>query len=378
MKASRDARRYFFTGATGSLAPFVIHRLLHGDRHPASFVCLVRSGDGRRRLRDRIAAICEACAPRVGSDDFEFVHGDVAEPIGCASPVDAVWHFAADLRFEPEVAAEVRENNLAGARRILEFCDKRRAALYFVSTAYVCGKRSGIIREDELLCGQAFRNEYESSKAEAESLARDWLRSHTGTILRPSIVLGDFSTGTTLSFHGVFQLLRWLHDFREHLLPRIGFSAESLRALVIRLPVSFPAPLAETFVNLVDARYAASLMTELAERPQANGKTFHIVNPTPPSGAELLELLRRSLGVRAIEPGNGRLSPGANELESRVSHWLGDKLMIYWPYLFGEHPRFDMSNVSETLGSPPAHPSLDEAAWDRLFKYSVHREFVPV
>jgi len=368
-------RRLFVTGAAGALAPFFIHRLLHRS-DPPSFHCLLRRADGVDRLRERLAALCPACRRKVKSKRFEFVIGDAVEGFSFAGPIDAVWHFAADLRMEPEVSSEVESNNLAGTRRILEFAGSKAAPLYYLSTAYVCGERSGDVLEDELFCGQTFRNGYESSKARAEDLVRHWQKDHPAVIFRPSIVLGDTRRGIVLSSHGVFRLLQWLLDFKEHMLPRLGFSAEGLRALVLRPPVSFPAPLSETFVNVVDAEYVASLLERIAARPESFGKTFHLVNPNPPSGQELLDYLRRTLGVRDIIPlGPGAApTPGMGPFEERVGHWLADKLMIYWPYLFGAHPRFDLRRVRETLGEVPAHPRVDDEAWDRMSRYLAKRE----
>lgn len=387
MKNSHGSRpRWFVTGATGALAPFLIHELLHGPK-PPFFVCLARRPDSAERLRERIALLCEPCARKVDEKNFEIVRGDVVQGFIYGRPVDAVWHFAADLRMENEAAEEVRANNLNGTRQILEFCESADAPLFYVSTAYVCGRRTGTVHEDELFCGQTFRNAYEFSKAEAELLVREWMARHRAVVFRPSIVLGDVETGVVLSFHGVFRLLQWLHDFKEHLLPRMGFSTEGLGALVLRPPITFAAPLSETYVNLVGAPYVASLMEKIASRRSAFGKTFHLVNPAPPSGEELLRVLARLLGVKAIEPlsaGNARNNDdslaenGLRAVERRVSHWLGDKLPVFWPYLFGAHPMFDMSNVRALCGELPAHPRLDQSAWERMYRYSAAREFTPV
>ena len=60
-----------------------------------------------------------------------------------------------------------------------------------VSTAYVAGKRTALIREDELDCGQGFWNSYEKSKFDAEVLLTDqeidWILDQGVMALAPVI-----------------------------------------------------------------------------------------------------------------------------------------------------------------------------------------------
>ena len=75
-------------------------------------------------------------------------------------------------------------------------------------TAYVAGERSDLVREDELVVGQGYRNTYEQTKAEAETLVRSRLGSLPGVILRPSIIVGDSRTGVTSSFKMMYWPLK--------------------------------------------------------------------------------------------------------------------------------------------------------------------------
>jgi hypothetical protein len=62
----------------------------------------------------------------------------------------------------------------------------------------------------------------------------------------------------------------------------------------------------------------------------------------------------------------------------RLSMWLGDQVTVYFPYLFGRHPVFDMSHVRAVLGEVPAHPKLDDATLGRLYQYALDRDFSAV
>ena len=75
------------------------------------------------------------------------------------------------------------------------------------STAQVSGARSGVILEEELDCGQRFRNVYEETKFRAERMVRDAARRLPITILRPGIIVGDSKTGEIDKFDGPYYLL---------------------------------------------------------------------------------------------------------------------------------------------------------------------------
>ena len=84
--------------------------------------------------------------------------------------------------------------------------------LCHVSTAYVCGTRKGRILENDLEFGQGFRNSYEHSKYEAESLLRSRFTGQL-TVLRPTVVVGHSLTGVTTGYHGIYKFFQftWMY-----------------------------------------------------------------------------------------------------------------------------------------------------------------------
>ena len=361
----------FFTGSTGAIAPFLIHRFLHDAGEVGRFVCLVRQRGGPERLARRIEALCAECASRVAEPLFTFVSGDVTDPIPFSGPLDAVWHFAGDLRMDADSAEEVEAVNLGGMRHVLDLCRRSGAALHDVSTAYVCGSREGRILEDDLDEGQAFRNAYESSKAKAEDLVREHLRGAPGMVFRPSIVLGDSGTGITLTFAGFYRVL-WA-AMRMH---------ERLAALEdSELQIPLPCASREERVNLVAAEYVTDLLDRIHRDARAQGRTFHIVNPKPPSIGEILEVIQEVIGRRGlllVPRAAGRDYEEARERARDLGRTIGDHVMVFFPYLAGSHPEFDMSNVADICGGVPPHPPLNRAAWQRLIRYAVERDFAAV
>jgi UDP-N-acetylglucosamine:LPS N-acetylglucosamine transferase/nucleoside-diphosphate-sugar epimerase len=365
------------TGATGALAPFLLHRLLHEDGDGSRFVCLVRRPEAPEILRRRLAAICPPCAELVREPRFEFLQGDVAVSIPDAGKVDRVWHFASDLRMDPGAEDAVFATNLGGMKRVLDLCRRSGATLFHVSTAYVCGTRGGTVREDELLCGQAFRNAYESSKAQAEALVQEYLQTNPGAVFRPSIVMGDTRTGVTMTFQGFYKVVLGALRLQD----RLGTDGSgSLAGRGSSLAVTLPCASPEERVNLVAAEYITDLLFRLHRNPLALGRTFHLVNPSPPTIRELFDVLAEVIGVagaRLVPEGETVEEESSGEMRA-LGSYLGDQMAVYFPYFAGNHPTFDMGNVGKLCGGVPPHPSFDHSVWERLLHYAVEREFAAV
>jgi long-chain acyl-CoA synthetase len=323
------------TGATGFVGREILSRFLaRGDRH---VFALVRADDDDRAaerlpLHDGLTAVAGDIEERelgLSEEASELLRQEVT----------TVLHCAASVSFDLPLA-ESRSVNVEGTRRVLEFarsCD-RLERLSYVSTAYVAGEPGGIFREDELAVGQEFRNPYERSKFEAE-LA---LRSEGGElplqILRPSIVVGDSSTGRISSFNVLYGPLK-------------AFA----RGAVPAIPADRDSP-----VDIVPVDYVADRVHELAT--QGPGGTFHLVagrNAT--TVGRLLELSSEELG----RPQPRVLSP---RLYRRWVHpWLRRRyrglrrMEVYFPY-FSMRVRFD----DRRLGPGPDV----EGYFHRLVRYA--------
>jgi nucleoside-diphosphate-sugar epimerase len=278
---------------------------------------------------------------------------------------------------DPGAEEAVYATNLGGTRRVLDLCRRTGATLLHISTAYVCGTRSGRVREGELLCGQSFRNAYEASKAQAEALALEFVSTNPGVVFRPSIVTGDTRTGVSLTFQGFYKVLWGGLRLHDRLTGEAGAPLLNRgRPLVVRLPCASP----EERVNIVAAEYVTDLLFRLHSDPRALGRTFHLVNPKPPTIRELFEVLAQVIGVAdaRLLPEGETPEPEESGDARALTTYLGDQMTVYFPYLAGNHPVFDMANVAELCGGVPQHPALDQEAWERLLRYAVDREFAAV
>jgi thioester reductase-like protein len=348
----------FLTGATGYIGMSLLQKWL--DSSEANLVLLARGKHGenpRKRITDALASLYP------GEDTGRFMaridvtEGDVAfERFGIeearyrdlASRVSRIVHCAAAARFDLELD-EARRTNVGGTRNILDF-GRACAALGridYIGTAYVSGKRTGVIREDELNEGQEHNNTYERSKMEAEMLVRENMRELPITILRPSIVICDSRTGRASRFNGFYRAMRMYAQGILNVVPGNPSSA----------------------MDLVPVDYVTEAAHAITHDPSSVGACYHLTagldNVT--SLEEISELASRHFGRApfAIVPPEEFAA-----YISKMKDKLGEKelgmineIMLYMPYLISEL-RFDSSKtVRETgLDAPAARSYFGKMA----------------
>ena len=213
---------------------------------------------------------------------LELVEGDVvdlhlglagAEYVGLVREVSHVFHLAAinSLTMPRELARRV---NVDGTRNVLELareCPSLERLVHF-STCYVSGTRLGVIAEDELEAGQSFRNAYEQTKYEAERLVERAKGELPITVVRPGTVVGDSRTGEVERFEGPY----------------------SIAMLLVLSPLVLPLPLPGNGVaplNVVPVDFVVDATWALTQKPEAKGKTVHLVDPNPMSARRVYELI---------------------------------------------------------------------------------------
>ena len=257
----------FLTGATGFLGKELLAGYLERtDRHVYALVRGNGDGGPQARMRGVIEDLCGD--PDAYDGRWSAVAGDIEAPgLGIepgrrrelAAAVGEVVHGAASVSFTMPLE-ESRQINVAGTRRVLEFGSECRDAgglrrFAYVSTAYVAGDHPGRFGEDDLDVGQSFRNPYERSKFEAEGLVRDFAASLPVQIFRPSIIVGERSSGWTASFNVLYP---------------------PLRALEAGAYVALPAR-ASTPVDVVPVDFVADAILALADQPAEGRDVYHLV-----------------------------------------------------------------------------------------------------
>lgn len=342
--------RVFLTGGTGFVGMEVLVRYLERGSRPVT--CLVRaeSDEAARARLDRILDQLIANGAELFAHRVEAVAGEMTEDDLGLSPqtrdrlaeeVTTIIHCAANVSFDQELE-DARRTNVGGTRRMLAFAKlaQQRGGLdryAQISTAYVAGTHTGRFTEDDLDVGQGFRNTYEQSKFESEKLIRAEADELPWIVLRPSIVVGDQSSGWT----SAFNVMYW-----------------PLRALSTGLFRAVPA-MPESPLDIVSIDYVADAIYELCECPLDSAhKTFHLTASEDASSfSELVSLASRYFRKpepQAVPPaefaaGIGKLSDAAVEA-----------IRIYFPY-FAISTVFDNTRTRARLAQAGIHcPPLRE------------------
>ena len=244
-----------------------------------------------------------------------------------------------------------RAINVGGTRRMLEFATlaQQHGGLdryAQVSTAYVAGTHTGRFTEDDLDVGQEFRNTYEQSKFESEQMVRTEAEHLPWMILRPSIVVGDRSSGWT----SAFNVMYW-----------------PLRALSTGLFRAVPA-MPESPLDIVSIDYVADAIYELCECPQDSAhRTFHLTASEDASSlCEIVSLASRYFRKpepQAVPPAEFNIGAGS------LSDAAIEASRVYFPY-FSIADVFDNARTRARLAQAGIHCTPLREYLDRLLDFA--------
>lgn len=353
--------RVLLTGSTGLLGSELLERL--AARGHTILVASRRRGPVSARGRiETILRTRGVDVPRERVRVFDGSSGrDLADWLRGVGPVRDVIHSAASVKFNA-TREQLRRENLDATADLLRALDaaESEARFHYVSTAYVCGDRSGLCRENEGRVGQEFRQLYEESKLDAEEhVVNACARTHRRwSICRPSIIAGDSESGAAANFNGLLFFLRTLDSLTRR------FRSARVRA---RLRIDLPCDPGAT-KNIVPVDWVAESMIRLVERDDSR-RVYHLTHPEPIPHDGLARILSEVFqlpGLRLVPPGGDPSSPSSPSRATQqcVNGILGE----YFPYLQGE-PTFDRSNLIEALGTAATPPAVNREYIRRLVTF---------
>jgi long-chain acyl-CoA synthetase len=233
--------------------------------------------------------------------------------------------------------ATARQINVEGTRNVLRFAADAQAAgalrrVDHFSTAYVAGKSQGVAREDELIPVE-FNNTYEQTKWESECLVRERWDDLPISIFRPSIIVGDSSTGYTSNFRVLYSPLR-----------------------VLSTGLAIVAPLdAQGIVDLVPVDRVVAMFRGLTDTDESLHRCFHLA--AGPQGqstcGELLDLATDFFDVRRPFLISPRISYRIVRPLLYATLWGKRRPLLrqteqFFPY-FAYRASFDTANVEAVL-----------------------------
>ena len=299
------------TGSTGVFGKYLVEDLL---KSKSRIILLVRA-DSQKQADDRIKKLL---APDSSPfDKITVLKCDLTqENLGLASgelkilkqTTTHILHAAASTKFTL-LLNEARRNNVETTKRLLSFAKncKSLERFGFVSTAYIAGKRSGVILEEEFEHNAGFLNTYEESKYEAETIVRSMISLLPIVIFRPSLIItpykkSDISPVNALTL-GLF-------------LARKGF-----------LPV-FPGG-EDNKLDIIDGTVASKAVTQIFLKDSLHCLTYHITSAqNSPRIKDFIGMIESQSGKRLPIRFCGDIEKFTSELK-KITRFRPDLIAIY-------------------------------------------------
>jgi nucleoside-diphosphate-sugar epimerase len=293
------AKTLLITGASGFLGRALVKEIL--SQSDDTLHLLVRSGDTETVLTNDLGDLV--------SSRVHFVRGDITES-NCGVPreiqtqlksrIDELWHLAASTTFDDNRAEEIRRVNVGGTQNVISLArhfDKL-CRFYYMSTAYVCGKRTDVIDEDDIDDSQGFKNVYEKTKWESEGIVR--ASGLPFTIIRPSILIGDSRNGDSMGeARMMYGYLLALYHAARHAIggatdfPRYWHRAETGRRANVNARLYGAGEVTKNMVTVDDV--VRVCMAIRASGGLAEGQTFNVVNSRNLPIAYIVDSMQRAL-----------------------------------------------------------------------------------
>jgi thioester reductase-like protein len=346
---------YLVTGFPSFRARKMVEHLVRAE--PNALVHVVVRSKFAAEARDALEPLERAERERVNMIEGDAASMDLGlsgkEYRELAAHIDRIHHVA-QVVF-PGVDQKMAEAvNIGATREIIELgrLSSHLKSIVAHSSAQVSGNRTGLVLEEELSAGQAFRTPVEETLARAERLLRAAMHDLPIAVVRPTQIVGDSRTGEVDRFNGPYLLILLI--------------VSSPQDFPVLLPTRGDAPL-----HLVPIDYVVQAARHIGVHPNAMGRTFHLADPRPLSVRRVFELVARSGGKR-LPSGfipksltKALLSaPGLNLLSK------GPRALLD---LIATPVRYDSRNTEEILGGSGVTCPAFESYVDALVAYVKQR-----
>ncbi len=304
----------FITGATGFIGGHLVYDFL--DRTAIQIYCMVRGRTQFDPMRRLLATLADAVhvrgkyaeMPEEWQRRLHVVIGDLSEEnLGMSNAdreilheanISELWHNGSTLMYEESDRAAIERSNLGGTQALLSLSAEIGVSVFnYMSTAYVAGKRSGVIEEALPINADdpsAFYNAYEQSKARAEHMVAEFASTHGFhyRIFRPSVIIGDSTTFRTNSDMGFYGLLRRLHLFQHRNERRMpGYLGQRRLKLYGQGDIG---------LNVLPIDHFMAQIFGALDSAEVN-RIYHNVNWDPPTTRDAAAIMGACLELKAVD-----------------------------------------------------------------------------
>lgn len=361
---------HLITGATGLLGRYLIRDLASAGVPLAVLVRPTR----RMTVDQRIDMIMGFWDDQMGRELPRPVvlEGNINEENLGLSPeqldwatqnVDHMIHSAASLTFySTSQESEPWRSNVGGVKKVLDFCKTANIRNFnHVSTAYVCGLRTGRIMESDVDVGQESGNDYERSKIQAEVLVRNADQFDSLTVFRPAIIIGDSQTGFTNTFHGFYAALQLGYTLTQMQTP------DETGRLYAQSRFTLDG---DESKNLIPVDWVSAVMSYIITHPKHHGKTYHLTPLHPVQSRLVHDVLEATCNFYGSE-----FAGGGTELKdpTEAERLFYDHIRVYNSY-WRDDPVFDSTNTQTAAPHLPC-PHIDRELLTRLSKVAIDMNF---
>lgn len=338
------------TGANGFLGTQIASRIL--KLYDYEIIVLIRG----KSKEDAVNRLCRAWweFPELLKEIGNRIHvlnGDISknelemEKKGYNKLVHTVTHVihtAADWSLKSSLE-ELQKTNVQGTKNVLKLAqlaheDHGLERFSHISTAYVAGGKMGTVSENSLTSEYGFLSDYEKTKFESEIEVKK--SEFDISIFRPSMIVGESSTGYIKTFNTVYVPLRLYLNGKLKVIPVLP----SMK------------------INLVPVDYVADSVVKLTFDKRAVNKTFHVTAPKEslPTVKELIKFVKEwskdNLSIKLNDPIYMPLNASKIQKISSFGNLFGkgtakllETMNTLSPY-FNENREYLRDNVEELVG----------------------------
>ncbi|HML05494.1 MAG TPA: SDR family oxidoreductase [Methanobacterium sp.] len=338
------------TGANGFLGTQIASRIL--KQYNQEILVLIRG----KSKEDSVNRLCRAWweFPELLKEVNNRIHvlnGDISKnELGMkkeeydklVQTVTHVIHTAADWSLKSSLE-ELQKTNVQGTQNVLKLAQLAHnhhglERFSHISTAYVAGGKMGKVSEDSLTSEYGFLSDYEKTKFESEIEVKK--SQFDVSIFRPSMIVGDSSTGYIKTFNTVYVPLKLYLNGKLKVIPVLP----SMK------------------INLVPVDYVADSVVKLTFDKRAVNKTFHLTAPKEslPTVKELIKFVkewsRDNLGIKLSDPVYMPLNTSKIKKISSFGNLFGkgtakllETMNTLSPY-FNENREYERDNIEELMG----------------------------
>ncbi|NBV07310.1 MAG: NAD-dependent epimerase/dehydratase family protein [Proteobacteria bacterium] len=312
---------------------------------------------------------------------FEFNLGEPSNKVSeddlkklSSKEIDFFFHVASltDFRDGELVKARLEKTNIIGTNQVLESLPKMNIKEFaHVSSAYVCGAKSGKVDPNYIDFNQKFRNPYEMTKLKAEHNVRTFCSKNSikFKIFRPSTICGrliENRIGATPKFDVFYSWAAFFLRYKEKVLAGKSDVFDTPIDVSLRFYFSPTGGL-----NIVPVDFVAKFIYQ-ASIQQNRNQSYHICNDEEVPHELYTSLMLKTVNVNGVKNVYSRPTD-LNQFEAFYYKTVGK---IFTPYITQDPILFDLNSTREVCANANLFcPKIDEAAFTEIMKYAKTKSF---